>query len=206
MFDSHRLPLTAAYFASLPQAFESFPECQVVRDAFEILLVPETELGGLHAQGLVSHEFVDRMRKIDGAAWVPEVYFQCMAFIMVDLYGRQAYLDWSENSAHDLYAKPLLRHLIRLLSPTLVVMGAASRWAAVRKGSTLAAGKVVKEEGRHRTQVTLSHPAGVYGDPFFEGLCRAFGVAVDLSRGKETRVLLLGRTETEAQYDLSWTR
>ena len=46
MFDSQRLPQTAAYYASLPEGLDSFPDCQVVKDAFEILLVPETELGG----------------------------------------------------------------------------------------------------------------------------------------------------------------
>ena len=135
VFDSQRLPQTAAYFAGLPQGLDSFDDCMVVNDAFEILLVPETELGGLHAQGLVSHEFVDRIRQVDGQRWVPEVLFQCMAFIMVDLYGAQAYLDWSQNSAYELYDKPLLRHLIKLLSPTLVVMGASSRWAAASRAS-----------------------------------------------------------------------
>jgi hypothetical protein len=125
---------------------------------------------------------------------------------MVDLYGESAYYEWSRTSAHDLYDRPLLRHLIKLLSPTLLVMGARSRWGAVRKGSSLSSGKVQKEGERVRTQVTLTHKEGVYVDVFFGGLVHAFEVALESSRGKNAKVSLLGRTPTTASYQLSWAR
>jgi hypothetical protein len=205
VFDPDKAPLAHAYFASLPEGLDSFVGCLAVKDAFE-MLEPATRVGELTKLGFVDPAFATRVEACRGSSWIPETIFQCMALLVADRDGEAAYVDWSRESSHELYRRPLLRHLMRLLSPTLVVMGAASRWQAVRRGSTLRASAVTKSDGRASTTVTLEHPPGLYQPVFLKGLAEAFGVAIELSRGRETSCVPTEFEDGYTNYKLSWTR
>ena len=94
---------------------------------------------------------------------------------------------------------------MRLISPTLVVTGAAKRWRAVHTGSRLEAQLVDADGDRARSIARLSYPPGLFPELFVRSLVEVFEVAVAGARGRETRVELVSHDEAHAEYETSWS-
>jgi hypothetical protein len=91
-----------------------------------------------------------------------------------------------------------------MMSPALVVMGAAKRWSAVHQGSVLEAAPVRSGGERATTIGRLTYPVDLFPPLFFRGLATAFEAALLGARGRAVRVELASAGATLAEYRVSW--
>jgi hypothetical protein len=204
--DSTRLPRTAGYLETLPSGFESFKGCEIRSTVFEphvrdfARLGAEPSLPGPVAD-LLAGRLSDRM-------WVPEVVFQAAYLVVRDLgfEDDDAFHRWLFAANQEMFDKPLLRSLMKLVSPNLIVMGAAKRWSAFHQGSALLPGAVETVDGRTVTVTRLKYPEGLFTRMFLVGLEHAFLAAVMAARTKDPRVELSAVEPGEATFTASWRR
>jgi hypothetical protein len=203
MLDRGRFPSASAYLTNLPKGLESFPECRVRVLVFEHIgrqypeLVRDVEPGPL-ASLLAG--------TLDSSGWVPEVVGQVANLMVRDacLPSDDAYCDWTYEMSLISFGKPLLRQLMRLMSPALLVLGSAKRWSALHTGSELGTSAVRTNGDRNEVVGRLRFPPGIFSELFLIGLCPAFRAALSLARGRDIRVELGQRTDVNAEYVVSW--
>jgi len=202
--DPARFPRAAAYLKGLPEGLGSYPAC-----AARVVIAEghAREHGGI-AAGFVPPEPVGSLFRgaLEPTAWVPEVAFQVANLMVRDAAFRSdaAFHEWTYEKSRELVDKPFLRTLMRLMSPTLIVVGSAKRWGEFHRGTKLDAGTVEAPGGRARTRATLTFPEGLFPKLFLEGLERAFAAAIDGARGKNPLVRLAEATPTQARFDVTW--
>jgi hypothetical protein len=201
--DSTKFPNAARYVESLPQGFESFPECEVNAEAVEPFLrfghLADTPGMPRVAAALLSGTVSDK-------GWVSEVVFQTANLVVRDLAfaNDAAFFQFTYDSSREVFDKPVVRHLMRLVSPTLVVAGATKRWATFHRGSELKASPITESGGRVHTAAVLRYPEGVFSRIFLKGLEQAFLAALSGARGKDARVELAGVRPGTAEYRISY--
>jgi hypothetical protein len=191
--DPARLPRAAEYLASLPQGLDSFPGCRV-RD---ITVEPyASAFGHLAGEGGLPAPVADLLRGIASGPWYPEVVFQVAHLVVRDrVFDDDAsFFEWIFNANALVFEKPILRNLMRLVSPTLVVLGATKRWGTFHAGSELTAERLRATGERAETLAHLKHPAGVFSRVFLLGLERVFLASLLASRARDPQVKL-GRVE-----------
>jgi hypothetical protein len=138
--------------------------------------------------------------------WGPEVVPLVLQMMVFDILGDDATMKWFYEDATRIFKGPIMRHIMRLISPTLVVMGASSRWNALRRGTQLTADPVQKTPDRLRTTARLEFPDGLYPHAYLRGLEQSFTAALDGARGREVQVALAEVRAGEAHYYVSWAR
>lgn len=215
--DPERMPRAAAYLAALPHGLQSFPGCRVR----EITVEPYARaFGALAEEPGLPAPVVDLFAGISSGPSYPEVVFQVAHLVVRDrVFADDAsFHEWIFNANALLFDKPILRNLMRLVSPTLVVLGAAKRWAAFHDGSELFADRVVTGDERAETLSHLKYPKGLFPDVFLRGLEHAFMAALLASRARDPRAKLAriedpvpgvtggpqGTSLSVATYEVSW--
>jgi hypothetical protein len=201
--DAIRLPATSKYLASLPRGLESFPSCairDVTIDTYVRDFGPLAEEPGLPEP--VAELLRGRLRDV----WLPETTFQAANLVVRDLAfaDDQTFFEWVFKANAELFEKPLLRSLMRVLSPTLIVIGATKRWGTFHRGSELVAGRVSRTAGRDETVALLRYPSGVFSPTFLTSLEQIFLAALAASRAKDPRVKVGAVGAAEAEYKVSW--
>lgn len=202
--DRARYPRAAAYLAGLPDGLRSHPGCLArvaiaerhARDHGALFLgerLPEP-LGDLLGGAL------------EPRGWVPEVAFQAANLMVRDVaFPTDAtFHSFTHEVSRELFDKPFVRTLMRLMSPTLIVLGSAKRWGEFHKGSRLAVGSVAPRGDRASTRANLTFPEGLFPLLFLEGLEHAFAAALVGARAKNPRVELAEATSTAASFDVTW--
>jgi hypothetical protein len=204
--DSARLPRTATYLDTLPKGIESFKGCEVRSTVFEPhvrdfrRLAAEPDLPGPVADLLSG--------RLSETPWVPAVVFQVAYLVVRDLgfSDDDAFHRWLYDANQELFDKPLLRNLMKLVSPSLIVMGASKRWTAFHQGSELLPGAVETVDGRSVTLSRLKFPEGLFSHIFLVGLEHAFLAAVTAARAKDPTVKLSAIEPGLATFTASWRR
>jgi hypothetical protein len=206
--DPVRLPRTAAYLASLPEGLESFAACKV-RD---ITVEPYARsFGSLAGEPGLPRPVSDMLAGRFAGAWLPEAVFQVVHLVVRDCaFDDDApFHEWLLKANEQVFDKPILRNLMRLVSPTLIVLGATRRWSTFHTGSELSAARVVVAGDRSETVARLQYPAGLFPWPFLLGLEQSFIAGLAASRARDARVKLLAGdgadgASGEARYAVSW--
>jgi hypothetical protein len=201
--DINRLPEMRKYLAALPRGLDSYPECTIRDIAVEAYARDFGRFGtepGLPEE--VAALFTGRFR----STWLPEVQFQAAHAAVRDLAFADdpSFYRWLYKANVELFDRPVIRSLMRLLSPTLVVIGATRRWSTFHTGSELTTGKLDKAGGREMTLAKLVFPPGLFARCFLEGLEQAFLAALVASRAKEAAVKLEDVASAKAEYLVSW--
>jgi len=137
---------------------------------------------------------------------MPEVLGQVANLMIRDqaLPSDDAVLKWSYETSARFFSDSPFRLLVRLLSPTLLVMGATQRWNQVHEGSELRTARVTKADGVSRTTGTLTFPDGLFPEMFLRGLVPAFQVAVESARATDVSAKLASFSAREATYEIQW--
>jgi len=202
--DPQRFPRAAGYLAALPAGLGGHPQCLARvtiaeshhRDhatiAREARLPPSV---GALFEGTV-----------DPDAWIPEVVFQAANLMVRDTRfdSDEAFFEWTYETSRELFDKPVLRTLMRLMSPTLIVLGSTKRWGAFHKGSMLTAGAITNRGPLASVESVLAFPAGLFPSLFLRGLERAFAAALVGARAKDPAVRLVDESHTGARYEVTW--
>lgn len=201
--DLARFPRASAYLTGLARGLDSFPECLVIASGYEGAWAFVQERGDL---GPLPLSLGSWLRGGPQAEWFPEAIGVCAEMMVADLLGDQAFIEWAYADAQQILQGPVIRHLMRVISPTLVVMGAGARWAATRKGTALRTEPVQRDGTRIWTIAYLTFPDGLYPPFYLEILGQAFRAGVNCARATGAKTELAFHGPGEARYVVSWDR
>ena len=203
--DAGRFPRAAAYLATLPEGLASYPTYKV-RD---MVLEPYVEkFAALAGEPGLPTEVADMLAGRARGQWMSEVHFQVAHLVVRDrgFADDGPLFEWAQRAASQTFDRPILRNLMRLVSPTLVVLGASKRWSAFHSGSELTADKVVESGGRAGCTARLRYPPHLFAPLFLVTLEHSFSVALAASRARDPQVKALstGSELGVTEYALSW--
>ena len=194
-----RFPTAARYLANMPDGERSYPELQVhtagLGDVREVIEGPYHDLPDLLAR-YFRYEIDDD--------WVPEVLGQTTTLMLVDTLGLPALVHASRALAEKLYERPVLRHLIKLMSPTLVLMGTQRRWSQMRRGTSMTAAPIRREGDVSHSTTNVESPHPVFTNAFAEALAPFLEVAIEHCRGRDSFVNIKQATPTHISYTIRW--
>lgn len=190
------------YLEALDAGLDSLPDERVRMDVVQAIREQLAERDSEHP---VTAAVLERMAAHRGE-FIPEVWFQAMTTRFSELLSPDEYFEWSRQDTRTLVDRPFFRPLMRVLSPTLLLLGTARRWSTLREGtSTLSSGPVAKADGRKTVELVLRHPPGLFSTAFLDALGPAFAVLVEAARGGDPEVERTAATLGESHYRLSWS-
>jgi hypothetical protein len=198
-FDPAVFPRTAAYLADLPGGLDAYPRCRVRTSVTR-------EITDQFPQALdtpgIDPTVVELVRgAIRRDEWMPEAYGLAVRLVVRDiLFQTDAdYHRWYYEIAGKIFAKPIYRVLMYVVSPTLVMLGAQKRWAAFREGTTLSA-KIDRNQG----EIELKFPEKLYPELILVGFGEAFRASVVAARARNAKVELIEAAVQHARWRISW--
>ncbi len=195
------------YLETLPEGPRSFPQAQLRGEVLDDTLSWLSDRGVTLDPNL--REWVRRYQPLGRSMqWVPEV-IQIAVWLQVVESGypsTQACLDDVYHRQRAVYSTPFYRAIMLILSPTLLMMGAAERWKAFRKGSELLVDRWTSTKNGRVTTVTLRHPAGLYHRMSLLSLGQATIAALDACGAKDTELEFLESASTpgNARFRVSY--
>lgn len=201
MLDASAFPTASAYVRSLPAGLDSFPDCTARPETYEGVRI-------VYPADRIPPDLPEPVAcffRGQWTGWRPEVVPLVGYLMLVDVMGREAFLDWAHHDAARLFQRAFIRHLMKLVSPTLVAMGAASRWRTLRRGTTMETSTVARVDDRMVTQTHVGYPTGLYPEIFAHALTRALEAAISGARGRDIRVELLEYAPDHMVHAASWT-
>jgi len=202
--DAERFPRLARYLAVVPRGLAAYPECSVARHAFDPYRRDHGALAA--ADGLPRR--VRALYAPDAALpeWLPEVEFQAAVLAARDAYSGtdEAFCRWVGTITAESFDNPVLRTLMRLVSPSLVVLGAARRWTMFHRGSELTTEPQEPLGARSRSLATLRYPEALFSEFCAQALAAAFEATARSSRGTHVLVRLIAYSSTQCRFDVSY--
>lgn len=202
--DRVKYPRCADYIDSLPRGLDSHPECAITGESMQVYLkmFPQlSELDGLppQLQRLIHPPVPD--------GWIPEAHFLALAHAVRDAFFKtdQDYHHHVDLLNRELFNRPIYRALFRLLSPQLLVMGAAKRWNSIHRGTGLDVDATpVDTNGRRSVSGYFTYPSRLMDQLAIERYSRGWFVAVHMARAANPKLVVDSVKDTQAHYTMSW--
>jgi hypothetical protein len=197
--DGDEGPSFERYVAGLPGGLDAFPAAQakgsVIRSVIEAQ--PDEVLRGLPApiRGLAIDPPID-------SDWVPEVHFGALVHAVAEARGYSAreHCAWLRACNRALFASPLYRILMTVVSPEAMLRHAGKRWSNFHRGSTLDLDGFADDGAR----VTLRFPAGLFDLLVLRGFAEAFAAALEAAHARDPIVEIEARGAGFARYLARW--
>jgi hypothetical protein len=198
LLDPQLAPRAAEYLLGLPDGLDSYPECQVKSDLTREIF---KRFPQIMTHAAISPELRELLRETSSEEWMSDAVGTVARILVRDLVcPSDAELDqWSFDVAGEIFAKPVYRMLMYVLSPTLVLMGATKRWSAFRRGSTLTA-----RFDRHSAIAELTFPANLYTHLVLRGFGHAFRASLVAARANQPVVTLVEVSPERGKWQLNW--
>lgn len=190
-----------AYIEQLPDGLDSYPDCRARLQVFMVFLerVPRHRWTPDFAAAI--EPYLD----VADSAWVPEVLCSTITLMVRDqLRSDDALVKLAYEESVALYHKPLYRALMMVLSPTLVAMGTAKRWAASHRGSELAVEKWDRNKDDTVIHLELRHPPGLFLNLHHLAYGEALRAAAAVTR--TTACVEVESLPTVGRYRVSYSR
>lgn len=195
-------PRATQYIRSFSNGLGSFPEQRINRDVY---LDTATNFPQL-LEHAMPPELQDLITNPKG--WAPEVWGIAVMLMTRDLCFESdaAFLNWTRDDVAKMYKRPAYRMLMFVMSPSLVIMGAAKRWQAFHEGSILRAHatRKNKETGRAETRLDLAMPEGLYPPLGLTVYGNAFASAIEAAGARDIRQESPSFDGEAYGYRLSW--
>lgn len=202
--DSRKFPRVAQYIDALPEGLGSYPECEANGAAIDYMHSTYPDVGSQTGlPELVRYYWENPKHR----TWIPETVASTFYLALLDSHfaNYEAYLDWSFESSSALFDTSWARVMMRLLSPTLVVLGAAKRWNAFHRGTTLETGAAKKYAETMRVTGELKYPANLFPTPMLDIFGRAFVAALEGSRAENAAYTLKETDNSTATFVVTWS-
>lgn len=201
--DPSKFPRASRYLEVLPAGLDSYPECQMqasIQDDLRQQFPAIARAAGLPAP------LLDALNGRHQDGWYPEVVGNALFLLVRDLAVDDdgQFLAWHHGAMARLFEKPLFRALMLVLSPTLVIMGAANRWHHFHRGTDLGVAPVTRVSNQFSTVATLTNPPEIFTELILRMHCLTFQAALEASRAKEPAVTLREATAAGAQFEARW--
>jgi len=192
---------TKAYLGRLPRGVHSYPACTTkssVALAFHEHLGPDLDLTGL------PEEIVAFIRAPPlPSRWIPAVHACVVEMMVVDqLDDSEAFQALGGRLNEKYLGSKLYRAAVSLLSPGMLLRGAAARWNHFQKGSTLSTVSV----GSSSAIVRLEFPDHLFPPIIAVEKSHSFRVALEHSGAEHVTIDVDTRSSHEAIYSAHWER
>jgi hypothetical protein len=197
-----------AYLDRLPHGTASYPECTVRASIYEPWrnALPPFDLRT--TSEVFSPAFATYLRSGPSDDWIPEVW----ASVLLELWfvhvcerdeGRcRARL---RRGNREVFDGPLYRAVVRVFSPSLVIMGMARTWNLTRRGSGAKATMGPRSASPRTGEVVLSHPPWLFSERQLVGFEEGFMAVGDILQVPDPRVRRPSAGEVETSFRLEWT-
>ncbi len=195
-----RYPRLSAYLAALPAGLGSYPECQV-----------KTSLSLTHLEGMplprpdpsqVPEPLSRYLARPPSSMWMPEVEARALSIAVADHFRMTdaQYLGWVKAQNRTFFRSLMYRSVMSFISPSWIIPKATARWAAVHRGSVLAAEFV----GPTDVDVVLTFPPHLFAGLALQQLVAVFEAVFEHSNARNPKVTLATVDETRAVYRAHW--
>lgn len=195
------------YLARLPHGTASYPNCVARAFAYEELRQELPPLDGPTVSEVLSPTLSTYLRQGMTDTWMPEVW----ASIVLELWfatvaGRDEarFREKLRAVNQDLFDSVLFRAVLRVLSPSLVILGVARTWRIARRGSDARAIMGPRHESPRTATVEVRHPPWLFGERQLIAFEEAIGAVADTLAVKHC---LVRRTKSEVDattFGVEW--
>ncbi len=192
-------PQTRAYLATLPDGLDSHPTTLVKASAL-LAFRSRLELGGLDE---MPADLADVVRYPPlPSQWLPTAHMNVVEMMLVDQLGSVAAFEELAYQINCNYLRsPLYRVAFRVLSPQMLLRGAAFRWRHFHRGSSL---KVMRMDSRS-ARLHLTYPDHLFNAAIADEKGGAFRVALELAGARDIEMSCEQPTSTDAFYESTWS-
>jgi len=197
-----------AYLARLPHGTASFPECMVRASIYEPWRNELPALDLRSTSEVFSPSFATYLRSGPSDDWIPEVW----ASVLLELWFTGV-VDRDEarcrarlrQGNREVFESPLYRAVVRVLSPSLVIMGMARTWNLTRRGSSAKATMGPRSASPRTGEIMVSHPPWLFSERQLIGFEEGFMAVGGILKVAEPRVRRLSAGELATGFRLEWT-
>lgn len=189
----------ASFIEGLPDGLRSFPEARGRMSLFRSLyeLTDEEHL---------DDRLREAMARTTDDDWQPEVVCAAIVSAFADHCGDERdFLAQMLEHNLEIYRRPLFRGLMFVMSPTLVLMGAAKRWGAFHEGSSLEVAQWSRTDTHQCAQLHLRHPPGMFLPLHHRAYGEAFRAAALATRLKEAEIECISSADS-AEFRVRYPR
>lgn len=175
-----RLERMERYLAGLPAGLDSYGDCLCKGSLLRSALAqqPIEELSARLPPPLVP---LVRDPPVD-SEWVAEARFAAVLHAIADVrgYADADFVTWTRDRNRTLFRNPAYRILMAVSGPGTLVRGAAMRWSAWHRGTSLEVEGILDEGVR----ALLRFPAGLFDGMMLDAFGGAFVAALELARAQ----------------------
>jgi hypothetical protein len=193
------------YLALLPAGLRSYPEA--LAKATVIKPFQEGPVGAaLNAcRDLPGPLRAILERPLAVSEWIPEVCLVSLIEAAYDVHfagagGGEALQAYIRTTNRAVLKGPLYSILFAVVSPERLLVGAAERWSAFHRGSSLA----VEERSKGRALLVLSHPPNLFSTHSLHGHGTSFALAAELAGGRGVQMSFARPDAGTTRYTIEW--
>lgn len=194
-------PTLAAYLALLPDGLDSYPDIRT-RSTYNLLL--RRCLGGHLTHSSLPGALVARLTEPWGTEdWIPTTIYAVLSALAKDKLWQtepEFHAGMARN-ASIMYNSLFFRAIMKVLSPSLLLMGSAKRWGAFHQGTTL----TVVSQGKPGTVLDLSYPAPLFDMTTLQSLGAVFCAAASGAGARAPVARVVVTQPGSARFTLTWT-
>jgi len=188
------------YLDALPLAEESYPDYLQKASVYRQFLALTPGAGLAEALPPSVRRLVTDPEPV--SAWIPEVHAVAIYLSAYDVgfADEVAYLEHWKKVNDALLGGPLYRILMRVVSPTIVLRGARSRWGNFHRGL----GFHVDNLSPGNLEARLTYPVALLPEVLAVSYTSAFQAALELAGAREARLRVVSYTPTRTHFAGTW--
>ena len=194
--DLSLLPRLEAYLKGLPRGLDSYPDSQSKASAIRQF----RRLAGAERPRMpdVLESLFHRPPPV--SSWFSTVHLQAFKLALTEHLSEAEFIRTSYEINRELLSGPLYRVLMLVISPRILVNGAASRWAAVHRGNFTAH----VEADERSAKIELRYPAYLVTPLLAEGIAAGIQAAIDIAGAKDGKMEVVRADATRAWFRSEW--
>lgn len=193
------------YLAQLPNGFDSYPAAHAKGSVVLPYLVGAVGASLRRCADLPAplRALLDAPPTVAG--WVPEVTLAALIVAAYEAHfasagGPDALQAFILETNRATLSGPAYRILFMVASPERLLGGAAQRWAAFHRGSTLSLAR--RADGV--AELDLAHPPAIFPEHSFRGHGATFALAAELAGGRNVRMSWAHARPGLTRYTVTW--
>ncbi|MEM6532293.1 MAG: hypothetical protein AAF654_06695 [Myxococcota bacterium] len=190
------------YIGQLPDGIGSYPDCK------SAMFIPNLMRDRLHELNYRKpHPALEPMLSgaYDREKYMPEVESNALHFALRELVGDEGFEHELEVMSGAAFKSPLYRALMLVMSPSLIIMGASSRWRAFHLNSHLNSMPVERVNGGKRCEGTLEGPPYLFNAVMHNAIAVSLRTAIRMTGANDATVVVKEVTATTGFYVCEWS-
>jgi hypothetical protein len=193
------LPRLEAYLESLPKGLDSYAD-HVLKASFYRQFLDDHPL--LKSAGFPGELGRLVAQPLPVSSWMSEAHTTAFYMASIDLLGLDddTFLQAIYRLNVRVLRGPMYRVMMMVISPSLIVRGAESRWNAFHRGIRLSA----EMRGEKGGTVRLVYPTNLYSPLMARAYTMAFRAAIEAAGGKSVEFAVTAYSPTVAEFEGRW--